>query len=213
MSAKRAFDLVLAIAGVIALSPLLLVIACWIRLDSRGSAFFRQVRVGRRGHPFRIIKFRTMVTNAASLGGSITPTDDPRITRAGRVLRKLKLDELPQLFNVAFGDMSLVGPRPEVPRYVEMYSDELRKVLELRPGITDPASIVFRDEGNMLARAADPEETYVTVLMPEKIRLNLDYARTASVWTDAAVIIQTLVCLFGRRKGRTATGSGPGIEH
>lgn len=168
MVAKRIFDLLFSLMGILVLAPIFLAIAVWIKVDSPGSVFFRQVRVGQFGKEFRIYKFRTMVTNAEALGKQITVGEDPRITDCGRFLRKYKLDELPQLFNVLKGDMSLVGSRPEVPKYVALYTPEQLKVLELPPGITDLASIRFRNESELLAQAENPEEFYVKEIMPQK---------------------------------------------
>lgn len=175
---KRALDLLLALAGLALLWPLLLLAALWVKLDSPGPALFNQERVGWKGRSFRIHKFRTMRNDPAP-GRQITVGADPRITRSGRWLRAAKLDELPQLFNVLKGEMSFVGPRPEVPRYVALYTEEERRVLELRPGITDLASIKYRDESEILARAADPERAYVDEVMRDKLRINLDYAARA----------------------------------
>ena len=198
--AKRLFDLVLAALGLLLLSPLLLVIAVWIRLDSPGPVFFRQERVGRYGQPFRIHKFRTMVAGAPQLGPQISVQGDPRITRAGAVLRRAKLDELPQLIDVLAGTMSLVGPRPEVPRYVALYPAALRdKVLSVRPGITDRASIEYRDEGALLAAAADPERTYAEVVMPAKLRFAADYVDHATLAHDLRLIALTLKALLWGR--------------
>jgi lipopolysaccharide/colanic/teichoic acid biosynthesis glycosyltransferase len=194
---KRALDLLCAVPGTLLLSPLLLLTALLIRLTDRGPIFFRQERVGFRGRPFRIWKFRTMVVDAERRGAQITVGPDPRITRIGVLLRKLKIDELPQLFNVLAGEMSMVGPRPEVPHYVAMYSEEQRRVLDLMPGITDEASIAYRNENDILAAAADAERTYVEEIMPEKIRLNLRYAAHANVFTDVGVILRTLVKVLG----------------
>jgi len=197
--AKRAFDLVCAALGLVLLAPLLLGIALWIKLDSRGPVFFRQQRVGRRGVPFRIHKFRTMVVDAPALGAPITVGADPRITRAGRVLRRAKLDELPQLLDVLAGTMSLVGPRPELPRYVAMYPADLRdKVLSVRPGITDPASIEYRDEAALLGRAADPERAYVEQVMPAKLRCAAQYVDQMSLRNDVRLIGATLRALWAR---------------
>jgi lipopolysaccharide/colanic/teichoic acid biosynthesis glycosyltransferase len=194
--AKRLFDLAAATLGIILLSPLFLLLALLIKLDDRGPVFFRQVRVGYRGKPFRIWKFRSMVVNASKLGGALTVGRDPRITRVGYWLRKFKLDELPQLFNVFLGEMSFVGPRPEVAKYVALYTPEQRGVLELMPGITDLASIKYRNENEVLAKSPDPERTYIEEVMPEKIRINLEYARQASIGSDLMVILQTLVRLW-----------------
>lgn len=195
--AKRLFDISLAIVGLMLLAPLLVVIALWIKLDSPGPVFFRQVRVGRRGVPFRIHKFRTMQHGPEASGPQITVGADPRITRAGRLLRRSKLDELPQLIDVLEGAMSIVGPRPEVPKYVAQYPEEARvRVLSVRPGITDPASLAFRDENELLARATDPEREYVEVILPAKLRLALAYIDEASLWTDLHVILRTARLIF-----------------
>ena len=192
---KRLFDLACSAAGLVILSPLLLLIALALKLSSRGPVFFRQVRVGMGGAPFRIWKFRTMVEGAERQGGALTVGADPRITRAGRLLRATKLDELPQLFNVLAGEMSLVGPRPEVARYVSGYTAEERRVLELVPGMTDPASIEYRDEARLLAGRADPERAYVEEIAPRKIRLNLEYAARATRWSDFVIIVKTVAHL------------------
>ena len=205
---KRLFDLVCASTGVLLLAPLLLAVALWIKLDSRGPVLFRQQRVGRFGVPFRIHKFRTMRddlaagtrADAPAPGSQITVGADPRITRAGRFLRRTKLDELPQLLDVVAGTMSLVGPRPEVPRYVAMYPVALRdKVLSVRPGITDPASIEYRDESALLARAADPERVYIEQVMPAKLRSAARYVEQRSLLGDVRLIGATLRALWVRR--------------
>lgn len=193
--AKRTFDLFWTIPGLICLSPVFLIVAVLIKLEDGGPVFFRQERVGFRGKPFWMWKFRTMVVDAECRGGQLTVGGDPRITRVGTWLRQTKLDELPQLLNVLLGEMTLVGPRPEVARYVQLYSPEQRRVLDLIPGITDPASVRYRNESEDLAGAADPERTYVEVIMPEKIAVNLAYAEKASVWSDTLVIVNTLVSL------------------
>jgi lipopolysaccharide/colanic/teichoic acid biosynthesis glycosyltransferase len=190
--AKRTFDLFWSILGLAILSPLLLLIALAVRLEDGGPAFFRQVRIGRGGRPFSIWKFRTMIVDAESQGRSITVGQDSRITRIGWHLRNTKLDEIPQLLNVLTGEMSLVGPRPEVPRYVALYTEDQRAILALRPGITDLASIKYRNESDLLAQAENPDETYVQSVMPDKIRLNLVYAAKASLWSDFLVILATL---------------------
>ncbi|MDN3920976.1 sugar transferase [Roseateles violae] len=197
--AKRLFDIVCAGLGLLLLSPLLLAVALWVNLDSPGPVLFRQQRVGRFGRPFLIHKFRTMRMDAPALGPQITVGADARITRAGAFLRSAKLDELPQLWDVLRGAMSLVGPRPEVPRYVAMYPAELRElVLSVRPGITDPASLQFRNESELLAAAADPEREYVEVVMPAKLRLAAGYVREAGLWTDLRLIVATLGVLGQR---------------
>jgi lipopolysaccharide/colanic/teichoic acid biosynthesis glycosyltransferase len=196
--AKRLFDLLLATFGLVLLSPVLIAIALWIKLDSRGPVFFRQQRVGRHGALFRIHKFRTMTDDAAgSKAAQITVGADPRITRAGIYLRRTKLDELPQLIDVVAGHMSLVGPRPEVPRYVALYPEALRtKVLSVRPGLTDLASIEYRNESALLARAADPEREYVEVVMPAKLRAAARYVDQMSLSTDVRVLGATLRALW-----------------
>jgi lipopolysaccharide/colanic/teichoic acid biosynthesis glycosyltransferase len=198
--AKRAFDLLLASLGLVLLAPLLLLVALAIKLDSPGPVFYRPQRIGRHGVPFRIHKFRTMAHHshdAAQAGAQVTVGADARITRVGAVLRRRKLDELPQLIDVLQGAMSLVGPRPEVPRYVALYPPDLRaKVLSVRPGITDLASIAFRNESELLARAADPEREYVQVVMPQKLALAASYAEGASLRLDLCILWRTLRLLM-----------------
>ena len=199
-AAKRMLDVVASGLGLVLLSPLFVAVALWIRLDSAGPVFFRQERVGRGGRPFRIHKFRTMRSEREPAGAALTIGADPRITRAGDFLRRFKIDELPQLIDVLVGDMSLVGPRPEVARYVAAYPPELRaKVLSVRPGITDPASLQFSDESSLLARAADPEREYLEVVLPAKLRLAADYVERASFVGDLCLIWRTLGLLAGRR--------------
>jgi lipopolysaccharide/colanic/teichoic acid biosynthesis glycosyltransferase len=193
---KRAFDMACAALGLLLLSPLMLIIAAWIKLDTPGPVFFRQERVGRGGRLFRIHKFRTMVADAPQRGGEITLAGDPRITRAGQGLRRTKLDELPQLIDVLAGTMSLVGPRPEVPRYVALYPADLRdKVLSVRPGITYRGSIDYRDEGALFGAASDAERTYTEVLLPAKLRLAADYVDHATFAHDLRLIALTLKAL------------------
>lgn len=198
--AKRAFDLVGALAGLVVLWPLFLLVALAIKLDDGGSVFFRQARVGWHGRTFRLWKFRTMVPDAERRGAQLTVGRDPRVTRVGYWLRRWKLDELPQLLNVVTGEMSLVGPRPEVPRYVALYTEAQRRVLEVRPGITDPASIEYCDESELLALADDPERLYLEELVPRKLQMNLEYAREATVWRDVGTIVRTLARVAGRRR-------------
>lgn len=195
--AKRLFDLLVAALALALLAPLLAAVALWIRLDSPGPVFFRQERVGRHGVPFRIHKFRTMQHGAGGL--PLTVGADPRVTRAGAWLRRTRLDELPQLIDVLQGTMSLVGPRPEVPRYVAQYPAGLReRALAVRPGITDPASLAFLDEAALLAQAADPERAYIEQVLPRKLQLAADYAARASLRTDIAVLWRTLRALAGQ---------------
>lgn len=197
--ARRVLDLLIAIPATLLLLPVFATIAIWIKFDSRGPVFFLQERIGRCGHPFRIFKFRTMVADAEQRGAQITIGRDSRITNSGHFLRKFRFDELPQLLNVLKGEMSIVGPRPEVPRYVALYNDEQRQILAFRPGITSPASITFSNESEILAQQAelaDPETYYRTELMPAKIALDLFYSNQATVWSDCAVIAKTAVRLL-----------------
>lgn len=190
---KRLFDLVLSSLGLLVLAPVLLLIALAVKLDSPGPVFFRQERVGRFGVPFRIHKFRTMCHDQGGKGLQITVGADSRITRVGGFLRSSKLDELPQLIDVWVGSMSLVGPRPEVPRYVAHYPAAMReKVLSVRPGITDIASIEYRDESSVLARATDPEHAYIHEVLPHKLALAASYVDQASVWMDVRLIWRTI---------------------
>jgi lipopolysaccharide/colanic/teichoic acid biosynthesis glycosyltransferase len=189
---KRLFDIVVSAAGLLVLSPVMILIALLIKLDSRGPVFFKQERIGKDFRPFVIYKFRTMIQEAPQRGAAITVGEDPRITRAGRFLRKSKLDELAQLLNVLKGDMSLVGPRPEVPRYVEMFHRDYEEILTVRPGITDLASLKYRHEAAILAAVKDPEQEYMTRLLPEKIMLAKQYIRDASFLFDLRLIFKTL---------------------
>ena len=189
---KRAFDITMAALGLVLLLPLLVLIVVLIKFDSGGPIFFRQERIGRKLQPFRIYKFRTMVPDSPRTGGLITVGEDPRITRVGRWLRKTKLDELPQLLNVLKGEMSLVGPRPEVPRYVELYRGDYEEILQVAPGITDLASLAYRNEAELLGQVADPEEEYIHHILPEKIRLAKEYAHQSSLRFDLQVILKTL---------------------
>ena len=194
---KRVFDFVASLLGLMALSPILIVAAIWIKLDSPGPVFFRQERIGQFSTPFKIHKFRTMVVNAESLGNQITVGDDRRITRSGAFLRKYKLDELPQLIDVLLGKMSLVGPRPEVAKYVEYYSSEEKRIIHsIRPGITDNASIEYRDENKLLGMATDPEETYIKQVLPRKIELYKRYAVNHSFSGDIMIILKTIFLVF-----------------
>ncbi len=189
---KRAYDFIFSLGGLLVLSPLFIFLAACVKMSDHGPVFFRQRRIGLNGAPFDILKFRSMVVDAENRGLSITKGGDPRITRIGRFLRKTKLDELPQLWNVLKGEMSLVGPRPEVPRYVLRYTPEQKKVLQLKPGITDLATLAFRNEEEFLKLAADVEDFYLTNCVPQKIGLNLEYARRASLWEDTKIILRTL---------------------
>jgi lipopolysaccharide/colanic/teichoic acid biosynthesis glycosyltransferase len=197
MLTKRLFDVAASLAGLVLLLPVFAVTAALIRLDSRGPVFFRQVRVGRHGVPFKILKFRTMVTDAEARG-QITVGCDSRVTGIGHLLRRLKIDELPQLVNVLRGDMSLVGPRPEVPRYVACYPDDVRRtVLSVPPGITDWASIRFKEENSILAHANDPERSYVEDILPVKLEYSVRYVRERSFLMDLQIIFLTLFAIAG----------------
>lgn len=196
---KRLFDIIASGIGLLFLSPLLLCVAIWIKLDSEGPVFFRQVRVGRYNKDFRIFKFRSMRVESdkgslVTIGGH-----DSRVTRSGYFIRKYKIDELPQLINVFIGDMSLVGPRPEVRHYVNYWTPEQLHVLDVRPGITDPASIKFRNENELLEKADEPEKYYIEVIMQEKIRLYLEYVKNASFGYDIQLIFQTFWVIFKER--------------
>lgn len=196
---KRLFDIIASGCGLLFLSPLLLCVAIWIKWDSEGPVFFRQVRVGRYNKDFRIFKFRSM--RVGSDKGSLVTIGgrDSRVTHSGYFIRKYKIDELPQLINVFIGDMSLVGPRPEVRHYVNYWTTEQMHVLDVRPGITDPASIKYRNENELLEKADDPEKFYIEVIMQEKIRLYLEYVKNASLGYDIQLIFQTFWAIFKER--------------
>jgi len=197
MIQKRFFDLFFSSLGVLLLAPLFLCIGFWIKLDSTGPVFFRQERVGRFGKTFLIFKFRTMCLNAEANGQQITVGADSRITGAGVFLRRYKLDELPQLLNVIAGDMSLVGPRPEVPRYVALYPDSIKDVvLSVPPGITDFASIEYKDENTILGNAYDPERAYIEHVMPQKLKHYQRYVEVRSLWVDLVLILRTIKAIF-----------------
>lgn len=196
---KRLFDVIASGLGLVVLSPLFLVLAIWIKLDSKGPVFYRQARVGRNNKDFRIFKFRSMRVGAdkgslVTIGGR-----DPRVTRSGYWIRKFKLDELPQLINVFIGDMSLVGPRPEVRHYVDYWTPEQMRVLDVRPGITDPASIKFRNENELMEKAEDPEKYYIEVIMQEKIKLYLEYVEKHNFFYDIALIFKTFWVIVSER--------------
>lgn len=208
---KRLFDLAFAALALMLLCPLLLAVGLWVRLDSPGPVLFRQQRVGRGGRLFGIYKFRTMHTGAESVGPQITVGQDARITHAGAWLRRSKVDELPQFLNVLRGDMSVVGPRPEVPRYVALYPAEVRQtILSVRPGITDLASIVFRHESELLGQSSDPERTYTEQILPLKLHYASQYVRTRSLWLDLKIIVQTALVVLGCGKPESLRSShGP----
>ena len=206
---KRVFDIGMAFIFLVVLCPLLTVISVLIKTSSPGPVFYRGERVGRRGRIFRIFKFRTMVVDAERIGGPSTADDDPRITSMGRRLRKFKLDELPQLINVLRGEMSFVGPRPEVRHYVDMYTEKEKALLSLKPGITDWASLWNNDEGALLAAGSDPEKTYLETIRPEKIRLQLKYLEDHSFLTDLRIIALTIRALFARSGSDLAATARP----
>ena len=192
MILKRVMDLFFSFFGLVILSPVFLVIAIWIKLDSKGPVFYRQVRVGKNMKPFKIFKFRTMIYDPYDKGLQLTTSDDKRITRSGRFLRKTKLDELPQLINVLIGEMSLVGPRPEVPKYVEYYPEEVRKiVLSVPPGITDRASLEFKNENEILHLSKDPEKKYIDEILPVKLEYYVEYVENRTLFGDIKIIIDT----------------------
>ena len=194
---KRLFDIIFSFFGLILVSPLLLLLAILIKLDSPGPIFYRGKRVGKDGKEFRIFKFRSMVENAEELGGSSTAADDPRLTKIGKFLKKYQLDELPQLINVLKGEMSLVGPRPEVKMYVDMMTDEERKtILSIKPGMTDLASLWDFHEGEILRGSPDPEKTYQEKIRPTKIKLQLEYVKNRSFLLDLKIILKTVLKVF-----------------
>ncbi len=194
---KRVFDIFFSFFALILVFPLLVIIALLVKLDSPGPVFYRGKRVGKDGRIFRIFKFRTMVPDAEEIGGPSTPADDPRLTKVGRFLKKYQLDELPQLINVIKGEMSLVGPRPEVPFYVNMMTEEEKKViLSVRPGMTDWASLWNFHEGEILKGSSDPEKTYMEKIRPKKIQLQIKYVKERSFWKDIKIILKTILKIF-----------------
>ncbi|HMQ67511.1 MAG TPA: sugar transferase [Ignavibacteria bacterium] len=193
---KRIFDIIFSSAGLLLLLPVFIVVAIIVKLDSKGPVFYKQSRVGKNNKDFRLYKFRTMDPDSDKKGLLTVGGKDPRITRSGYYLRKFKLDELPQLINVLIGEMSFVGPRPEVRKYVDIYTEEQIKVLDVSPGITDVASIKYRNENELLEKADDPEKYYIEIIMPDKIDLNLEYINQRSVFKDVKVILKTLTSVF-----------------
>lgn len=195
---KRFLDIIFSGLGLICLSPLFVFLALWVKLDSPGPVFYRQVRVGRNNRDFKLYKFRSMRVDSDKKGLITIGGHDPRVTYSGYYIRKYKLDELPQLINVFLGDMSLVGPRPEVRKYVDMYTDEQMHVLDVRPGITDMASIYYRNENELLEKANNPEKYYREVIMQDKLRINLEYVRNHSVIGDFRMILKTLFVVIAK---------------
>ena len=189
----RFFDFILSLVGLVVLAPIFIVLAIWIKTDSKGPVFYKQVRVGQNGIDFGLFKFRSMVVDADKKGLITVGGRDPRITRSGYFIRKYKLDELPQLINVLLGDMSLVGPRPEVRKYVDLYTDEQQKVLSVKPGITDYASIEYMDENEILGKSSDPEKTYIEEIMSEKIKYNMKYIQNKSLVEYFKIIFLTIL--------------------
>lgn len=189
---KRLFDITASFLGIIILSPLLIFIGLWVGLSSKGGVFYKQIRVGKNNKDFKLYKFRSMRVNSDKQGLLTVGSKDSRITKAGYFIRKYKIDELPQLFNVLKGDMSFVGPRPEVRRYVDLYSKEQMKVLSVRPGITDPASIKYRNENDILSSQSNPEEYYIQHIMPDKLKINIDYINKRTFIKDIKIIFQTI---------------------
>lgn len=196
---KRLFDIIFSLAGLLVLLLLLILIALLIKLERKGQVFYKGARIGKNGVPFKMLKFRTMVINADKIGGPSTSGDDTRLTKIGKILRKYKLDEIPQLLNVLKGEMSFVGPRPEVPMEVETYTDEEKKILNVQPGITDWASIKFHNEGEILKGSKNPHEAYREKIRPGKIQLQLDYVNNHSFWIDLKILKQTFLTLFFTR--------------
>jgi len=196
---KRLFDIIFSLTGLVIFFPLIVILAILIKKEGRGPVLYRGVRVGRGGKLFKMLKFRTMVVDAEKIGGPSTSDDDPRITKSGNLLRKFKLDELPQLINVLKGEMSFVGPRPEVPMEVKTYNDEEKRILTVKPGITDYASLTFHNEGEILKGSEDPHQAYREKIRPEKLRLGLKYVDSQSFRIDIKIIIQTLSALIRTR--------------
>ena len=195
---KRLFDIISSGCGLIVLSPIFIVIAIWVKLDSKGPVFYRQIRVGKDNKDFRLFKFRSMKIGADRQGLITVGGRDPRVTRSGYYIRKYKLDELPQLINVFIGDMSVVGPRPEVRKYVDLYTPEQMRVLSVRPGITDLASIRYRNENELLETVDDPETYYREVIMQDKLKINLEYVDNRSFWGDIKLIFATLYAIVAK---------------
>ncbi len=205
---KRLFDLIFSAIGLIFISPVFLALAVAIKLDSPGPVFYRGVRVGRYGKPFRIFKFRSMVPNADKIGADSTSGSDMRVTKIGHIIRKFKFDEFSQLINVFLGDMSIVGPRPEVQKFVDMYTEEEKAILTLRPGITDWSSIKFHNEGDIIEASGikDADEAYALLIRPTKLRLQLKYVREHNLWVDIKIIVCTILTLFSTRTGGGVVG-------
>lgn len=212
---KRIFDFIFALVGLIVTSFIFVLVAIFIKIESKGPVFYRGIRVGRYGKPFKIFKFRSMVQDAEKTGTSSTGVSDMRVTPCGRFIRKFKLDELSQLINVLMGDMSLVGPRPEVQKFVDMYTEEEKAILTLRPGITDWSSIKFHNEGEIIETSGiqDADEAYAKLIRPQKLRLQLEYVRKRSLWVDIKIIISTILTIVSTRMGGGPLGIPRNIDH
>lgn len=195
---KRLFDIIFSFIGLVLLSPVFLIMAIWIKSDSKGPVFYKQIRVGKNGKEFSLYKFRSMHIGSDRKGLLTIGGKDPRVTNSGYFIRKFKLDEFPQLINVFFGEMSIVGPRPEVPKYVALYNKEQRMVLTVRPGISDYSSIRFSNENELLEKAEKPEEFYISEIMPEKLLMNLEYIRNNNLWIDVRIILMTFKKLISK---------------
>jgi lipopolysaccharide/colanic/teichoic acid biosynthesis glycosyltransferase len=208
MVLKRLFDILFSFIGLVILCPFFLLLAAAIKLETAGPVFYRGVRVGLAGRPFRIFKFRSMVQDAERKGASSTSTQDMRVTRMGRLIRKFKFDEFSQLINVLVGDMSIVGPRPEVQKFVDLYTEQEKAILTVRPGITDWSSIRFHNEGEIIEASgiADADEAYAKLIRPDKLRLQLKYVRERNLWTDIKIIVSTILTLFTTRMGGKPVG-------
>lgn len=211
---KRLFDFAIALSGLVLLSPLLIIVALVIKLESKGPVFYRGARVGRHGKPFKIYKFRSMVQDAERQGASSTAASDMRVTRCGHFIRKFKLDEFSQLINVLVGDMSLVGPRPEVQKFVDMYTEEEKAILTVRPGITDWSSIKFHNEGEIIEASGieDADEAYAKLIRPEKLRLQLKYVKERNLWVDIKIIMTTVSTIVSTRMGSGPVGVPSNID-
>ena len=197
---KRSFDIFFSVIGLILLSPVFLIMAIWIKCDSYGPVFYKQTRVGKNGKFFLLYKFRSMRVGSDKEGLLTVGEKDPRITRSGKFIRKFKLDEFPQLINVLRGEMSIVGPRPEVPKYVALYNEEQREALNIRPGISDWSSIRFSNENELLAQAENSEDFYISEVMPEKLKMNLEYVRSNNFWIDLKIIFMTMKKIASKEK-------------
>jgi lipopolysaccharide/colanic/teichoic acid biosynthesis glycosyltransferase len=205
---KRIFDLIVASVSLILLAPILLIVGILVNLDSRGPVFYRGDRIGKDGRPFKMYKFRTMVVNADRMGSALTHGGDPRVTRMGHILRKWKIDEIPQLINVVRGEMSLVGPRPEAPCYVKHYTPEQKQVLKAKPGITGLTQVHYRHEETLLSQCTDREEEYIRAILPQKLAMDLQYLENQSLFLDLRLILQTFLCLFEADEGADSFTQG-----